>query len=171
LPYAPLFDLQAVHEIPSGLLAQLRVALRPLTSGAFDAMAIGQRCQSILRLVQILVAIDKAHLAKHPEVSLYASGVVYRKQQTQNGLHVGMDLWWSIPTALQKGEGSCEDLASWRVAEQQLFGNTAYDRSARPRIHSKEVDGLSVYHVVVAYADGQEEDPSYLLGMRPAWTL
>jgi hypothetical protein len=130
---------------------------------SFDELAPRQKCKLVLGLVRALCDIDAEYLLAHPETPpLYESGVVYRAQQTvQGSLTPGVDHWWDIPTCRAAGEGSCEDLASWRVAELRVAGYT----HVRPFIHSREArPGLTLYHVVVMHPEG-EEDPSRLLGM------
>jgi len=170
MAYAPIYALGASNEVPGQILKNLAGTLGLLDSDAFDRMTVGQRCNAIWRLVMALVGLDLFYLAQHPETpSLYESGVRYRTQQTLQGQPVNTDLWFNIPTALHYGEGSCEDLAAWRVAELRLRGSTPYERQARPYVHSREQPNqLTVYHVVVRFPDNQEEDPSALLGM-PAW--
>jgi hypothetical protein len=166
MAYDPLFELSNPQEIPPSLLRKLGEELLTVQGPYFDKMPAGARCSAILQMIRTLVEIDKWHLHYHPEYpSLYSSGVVYRTQQTVRGNLTGMDHWWNLPTVYKMGEGSCEDLAAIRVAELQMKGPTAYDRAARPKVHSKLVGGNSTYHVIVAFPDNREEDPSLLLGM------
>lgn len=139
---------------------------------SFDEQPPRTRCFLVLGLVRALVDINVAYLKAHPETpGLYESGVIYRQQQTVAGAYTGIDMWWDIPQVLSQGEGSCEDLAAWRVAELQIRGKGSLQRNARPFVHSKSaLNGDTVYHVVVKDPEGREEDPSVLLGMWPVWT-
>lgn len=140
MPYSPLFTL-----------------------GSFDELPPARKCRLVLGLVRALVEIDVEYLLQHPETPpLYQSGVVYRPQQSVQGSATpGLDHWWDVPTCRAAGEGSCEDLASWRVAELRLAG---YEH-VRPFVHSKVAPGgMTIYHIVVMTPDG-EEDPSKALGM------
>ena len=171
MAYSPVVDAELAEEIPPGLETKLRRVLSVMHAPAFDRMAPVQRCRTILELEYALVGIAMVYLTRHPKTpNLYDSGIRYRYQPAAMGIDLP-DQWWTLPTVYARGEGSCEDLAAIRVAELKLFGQTDYDRSARPVVHSKEGAGSapSVYHVVVRFRDDQEEDPSYLLGMRPAW--
>jgi hypothetical protein len=148
LAYRPLFELQSFDELPAST-----------------------QCKLVIGLVRSLVEVNRQYLLGHPAtVPLYQSGVRYREQQTAGGVYTGIDSWWDIPACLEMGEGSCEDLAAWRVAEQQFRGKSIFDRQARPFVHSKTVGDLTVYHVVVRYPGNREEDPSVILGMWPPWS-
>lgn len=140
------------------------MAYAPLFSlASFDELAPRAKCKLVLGLVRALVDINIEYLQAHPETpALYHSGVIYRPQQWVDGQQTpGLDHWWDIPSVLQHGEGSCEDLAAWRVAELRLAGHA----NVRPFVHSKDVsDSFTLYHVVVMTPHG-EEDPSKLLGM------
>jgi hypothetical protein len=144
------------------------MAYAPLFSlGSFDELAPGQKCRLVLGLVRALVDVDIEYLKAHPQTpALYHAGVSYRPQQTVQGNFTGIDHWWDIPAVRLHGEGSCEDLAAWRVAELQLAGHA----HVRPFVHSREVSpGNTLYHIVVKLPDGSEEDPSALLGMSGGW--
>ncbi len=148
------------------------MAYRPLFElASFDELAPRIRCRLVLGLVRALVDIDREYLLAHPNTpSLYQSGVVYRPQQTVAGQYTGADLWWDIPACLAQGEGSCEDLAAWRVAELQLRGRDSMQTGVRPFVHSRDdSNGNTTYHIVVKDPSGREEDPSVALGMWPPW--
>lgn len=135
------------------------------TLSSFDQLGANARCKLVLELVRALVEVDTHYLANTPGVPLlYESGVIYRPQGYRGGVYTGIDEWWDIPECLAMGEGSCEDLASWRVAELRVRGGV---KGARPFVHSREVrPGDWLYHIVVRLPNGVEEDPSALLGMR-----
>lgn len=134
--------------------------------GSFDELGTTTRCWLVLHAVYFLTAVNVRNLMAHPETPpLYTSGVRYRPQRTIGGAPTGddVDLWWDIPIVRAMGEGSCEDLAAWRIAELQARGS-GLERSAQPYVHSIEHPTGTVYHVVVRYG-GREEDPSVHLGM------
>jgi hypothetical protein len=146
---------------------------------SFESLPSGKRCRLVLQLARCLVEIDREWLSSHLDTpDLYASGVVYRTQGTVGPYVTGVDHWCDIPTCIAYREGSCEDLAAWRVSELQLrYGET----KARPFIRSIERAGMTIYHVVVIrdaanlrgpvvplfqLPSGEvAEDPSKLLGM------
>ncbi len=68
-------------------------------------------------LLQALCAIDLDYLVHHPETpTLYTSGVRYEAEP------IGREDWQDVLTTLRRGNGDCEDLASWRAAELQKQG-------------------------------------------------
>lgn len=155
--YSPLFELRT--SITPQLATHLRSQLVSVDRD-FDGWTLGRRCKAVVELVKTLVAIDLQYLARNPRTPwFYESGVRYRPQLTRNGSFIGQELWWDIPTILAHGEGSCEDLAAWRVAELIQLGTVA-----RPYVHSNQTADLTVYHVVV-HKGLVEEDPSKILGM------
>ena len=74
-------------------------------------------------LLHALTYIDVLYLRRHPETPrIYASGVVYMEEPP------GMEEWQDIPTCIRMGIADCEDLACWRGAELQVFGDdNAYE--------------------------------------------
>ena len=144
------------------------MAYRPLFEiASFESLPAASRCRLVLGLVRALVAIDLEYLARNSAPPLYKSGVRYRYQGTVQGMVTGIDHWWDVPTCLQYGEGSCEDLACWRAAELQLRG----ERGARPFVTQRPNHGTGqeIFHIIVIRGEGprqgQREDPSRLLGM------
>jgi len=126
---------------------------------SFDELPEEARAAGIARLVDQLAWIDTAWLRMHPEVPpLYESGVVY----VERGLTACGDDWRDIPEILVEGEGVCEDLSAWRIAELRIRST-----NAQPLITSMQADSLIVYHVRVLWPNGQIEDPSLILGMSP----
>ena len=82
---------------------------------------------------------------------LYASRVRYRPEPARgSGVEYFDDPW----TVLARGNGDCDDLVLWRVAEL-----LAKDEAASVVCKWR----LPRYHVAVRRADGSEEDPSRLL--------
>lgn len=90
---------------------------------------------------------------------LYQSGVFYQQEPMDR------EAWLDIPTLYKQGHGDCEDLACARAAEYQYAGIPAV-----PAIRYKQISGpqgpITLVHVLVLLPNGQEEDPSKLLGMK-----
>jgi hypothetical protein len=75
---------------------------------------------------------------------------------------VGREDWIDAVEALRIGKADCEDLACWRAAELRNLGMPArvvFSVRRRPKGR--------LFHIVVERGDGQLEDPSRALGMRP----
>lgn len=85
-------------------------------------------------------------------VKLYSAGVRYAREP------LGRERWQSAAETLRRGEGDCEDLVAWRVAELRCMGEEAHPMVYSPR------PGL--LHCVVRRSHGRVEDPSKKLGMR-----
>lgn len=133
---------------------QPRILLR-----SFQELPEEVRAAGIARLVAELAWVNQAWLRMHPEVPhLYASGVRY----VERGLNACGDDWRDIPEILTQGEGVCEDLSAWRIAELRNHGI-----DAEPLLTSMSTKSMVVYHVRVLLPDGQIEDPSLILGMSP----
>jgi hypothetical protein len=102
-----------------------------------------------------LVEMNKVWLNYYPSTpKIYDAGVRYVPED-------GTEEWATIPSVIDRGFGDCEDLASWRAAELQFQGISAF-----PDILTKRLpNGSYRAHVIVKYADGKTEDPSAKLGM------
>lgn len=111
--------------------------------------------KSILWLMEALVKCNELWILTHPDTpKLYESDVVYAPE-------FGEEHWQDIPHIISAGEGDCEDLACWRIAElRQIAGIKAH-----PKISWRELGGGLRYHALVRYPDGRTEDPSLALGM------
>jgi hypothetical protein len=83
--------------------------------------------------------------------TLYASGVRYEREDGEQ---------WRSPLAIlgSTRRADCEDLASWRVADLRVAGESG----ARVEVVRT---GPSTLHAVVRRANGEIEDPSRKLGM------
>jgi hypothetical protein len=124
---------------------------------SFDVIDSDARSRVLEQLLEALVAANIEYLKVCPSApSLYESGVVYEEEPEER------DNWQDIPETLGLGNGDCEDLACWRIAELRLRAN----EHASPLIRWREVGTRTVYHIAVRRADGVIEDPSRLLGMR-----
>lgn len=117
----------------------------------------------LLHLMEALAQLNEGHLAQMRYPLLYESGVRYRRERGEN--------WRDIPTLLELGEGDCEDLACWRIAELRHGGHYAF-----PYVAFQRRDGTYRYHALVqrfarhdpstGHFYGQHiEDPSRVLGM------
>lgn len=128
-----------------------------LEVGLFRGPEDAARSERVLRgLLVALSAANCSYLKAHPETPwLYEAGVVYQAEEP------GHEDWQTIPYVLDRGEGDCEDLACWRVAELRIRrGIRAVPRLTwRPRVNGR------LYHITVRYPDGRVEDPSRVLGM------
>lgn len=80
----------------------------------------------------------------------------------------GRDDWQDIPDTLERGNGDCEDLATWRCAELRVRLGVDADlgitKSDMPLQSGAAL--VTMYHIVVVLPDGAIEDPSRRLGMR-----
>lgn len=110
-----------------------------------------------MMLFEALIAANVAYLKAHPDTPrLYDSGVRYAEEAP------GSDDWQDIPEMLARGDGDCEDLACWRIAELRVRDG----EHAIPFLKCAERRHVMLYHVAVRRMDGSYEDPSRVLGMR-----
>jgi hypothetical protein len=124
---------------------------------SFDVIDSDARSRVLERMLEALIAANIEYLTICPSAPpLYESGVVYEEEPEER------DNWQDIPETLGVGNGDCEDLACWRIAELRFRAN----EHASPLIRWREVGTRTVYHITVRRADGTIEDPSRLLGMR-----
>jgi hypothetical protein len=113
------------------------------------------RSAILVALVEALVAANRALLRSLPVPRLFESGVRYQAEGPST------DDWQDIATTLERGNGDCEDLAAWWIAELREAGELA----AAPLIHWYPSGDRTWYHVLVRRADGTVDDPSRALGM------
>jgi hypothetical protein len=124
---------------------------------SFDVIDSDARGRVLGLLLEALVAANIEYLGICPSTpSLYESGVVYEEEPEER------ENWQDIPETLGLGNGDCEDLACWRIAELRFRAK----EHATPFIRWREVGTRTVYHIAVLRTDGTIEDPSRLLGMR-----
>ena len=109
--------------------------------------------RSVLWLMEALVQINKMYLLMNKVPMLYDTNVIYK-------IEAG-EIWKDIFNILKDGNGDCEDLACWRIAELQLAGI-----SARPYIKWRKVGGTWIYHALCWTPGNKIEDPSLALGMQ-----
>lgn len=112
--------------------------------------------RDILAALDALTVFNVAYLKRHPGApKLYNANVSYvREARGPNGHR--LEDWLPVPLVYQRGEGDCEDLASWRAAELQLQGIPAQAWPVRTKLG---------WHIVVRLPGGAFEDPSKELGM------
>jgi len=115
-------------------------------------------------LLDALTAINLDWLREYPNTpALYQSGVVYQREPP------GREDWQDIPTTIERRNGDCEDLATWRAAELQAKGVRARAIAMpRPMVVGPGRELGTLWHIVVVHPNGSIEDPSRLLGMEPA---
>lgn len=121
----------------------------------YESLSKGDRIDVMRMAVKLLVHSDRAFLRAHPHTpQLYASGVRYQKESPDS------ENYQDIPRTLELRTGDCEDLVAWRLAELQEAGEDAH------LVLREYRDGADTdFHVLLARANGEIEDPSRLLGM------
>lgn len=129
----------------------------------FDVLPEADKCRSVLLMVRALVEINRLEwrAASPPPPPLYEAGVRYACQGEQ-------DDWKDLIRVLDTGEGSCNSLVAWRVAE--LLENGV---EAGPWIQGEVIQTpegpFDQWHVICWVGDRSTfEDPSLLLGMPSA---
>ena len=122
-------------------------------------------------MLDALVRLDLLFFHAVPNAPrLYQSGVVYKREPP------GQEQWLSWPVMIERGNGDCEDLACWRVAEHAWFTKTpvSYARPATQLVPGKcypvwsrkeNYHGGYLYHIRAWLGNGTIEDPSARLGM------
>lgn len=113
----------------------------------------------------LVAALERAadcnedYLSQHPETPrLYASGVRYGRETTDNGGH-REERFLTIPWVRALGWGDCDDLTAYRLSELRWTGE---DPDAQAEAIEVSPDH---WHAVVRRGDGTIEDPSAKLGM------
>lgn len=123
----------------------------------FDEPKDRQRSQTaLLWLLESLVRINLSWLKTHPDTPL-----LYRAPVRYEFDPKFPDAWKDIPTIIEDGQGDCEDLACWRIAELIYAGI----HGVRPYLRWRKQGDHFIYHVLVYLPDGRIEDPSLALGM------
>lgn len=119
--------------------------------------------EAVLRLMlEALTAANVVYLRFHPKTpKIYQSGVRYHEELAECRTCPIPEDWKSIPYILHDGEGDCEDLACWRVAELLMAGE-----QAQPTFTHRLIGNRLMYHILVKRQNGTIEDPSAKLGMR-----
>lgn len=82
---------------------------------AFESVPDDAKFRIMNSLLEALIEANCEFLKLHPQTPmLYESGVYYQAEPD------GRDEWQDIPDTLARGNGDCEDLACWRVAEARM---------------------------------------------------
>lgn len=125
---------------------------------ALSARAIGH-------LINALFQIDLDQWRSMDLPDLYSAGITYTNLAPPCAELPG-DLWLDAVTLLKVKKGDCKDLACY-LAAQRVVKEGKKCRPAMQRRFLPGTDEFALYHIVVLYADGQIEDPSIKLGMKP----
>lgn len=129
---------------------------------SFEVIPDGYKFGILQKLLEALTIANVAYLLKFPRTPLlYESGVRYLSEPP------GRDEWQDIPDTLARGNGDCEDLACWWVAERRVRFNDPY---ATRRITVAQLPDDNGRKVTTFHISGYSpiigrEDPSRLLGM------
>jgi len=134
----------------------LRARERDKTDGRWFAVQVPET--QLDGALGVLQAISELQLARTslagPVPYLYEAGIRYEREP------LGREWWQTALDNFAQREGDCEDLASHRAAELNVFdGEPARTIAVRT--------GARSFHAVVQRADGSIEDPSLVLGMQP----
>jgi hypothetical protein len=130
---------------------------------SFEVLPNEEKKLVLDKLLEALTLANVFFLARYPHTpNLYESGVRYEQEPD------GRDDWQDIPDTLQRRNGDCEDLASWRMAELRARWR---DRGSRFHITVEDIPNragqlVTTYHIAIRLPDGRIEDPSRILGMR-----
>lgn len=128
---------------------------------AFNWISDPAKFRVMEMLLEALAEANAEFLREQPHTPwLYESEVVYMAEPD------GRDEWQDIPDTLERGNGDCEDLAAWRVAELRVRKGekVAFVISVQEQ-RTKRGEPVTMYHIQLKRADGRVEDPSKLLGM------
>lgn len=117
-------------------------------------MTIGSSPAQVRAAVLGLAAVSLVQMRERSLPPLYGGTIRYVREP------VGRERWQTADETAARGEGDCEDLAAYRVAELRHRGidATILIRVVRPEL----------WHVLVQWPDGRTEDPSAKLGMKGA---
>jgi hypothetical protein len=135
----------------------LRLELNARESGDWITAVVPNDQPSLNAALGVLQSVSALQLAraKHAGVRmpyLYESGVRYVREPR------GREWWQTVADNLYMLEGDCEDLATHRAAELNVYtGEPARAETIRT--------GPRTFHAIVVRANGQIEDPSAKLGM------
>jgi len=117
----------------------------------------------LLVLLETSVTLNRLWINAHPHTpEIYSSGVRYLEDHKRVWPpSAATEDFCTIPEIISARVGDCDDLAPWRVADLR----ERYGIKCRPWIRWRDYQGITVYHVLVQYADDRIEDPSKVLGM------
>jgi hypothetical protein len=130
---------------------------------SFETISDEAKFRVMNGLLEALTESNVEYLRARPRTPwLYKSGIYYLAEPD------GRDDWQDIPDTLERGNGDCEDLATWRCAEwrvrQGVDAQLGITKSDMPLQSGAAL--VTMYHIVVVLPDGTIEDPSRRLGMR-----
>jgi hypothetical protein len=152
-------------------------------AGLFSSERDRKRSEMVLRiLLNALVEVNLDYLDQYPNTPrIYSAGVRYQAEQ-------GTEEWKAIPDCIRDGEADCEDLASWKTAEDirdiirrhtnapllLSYAQMKAQGAQFPRPHLKwkklthPITGkpFYLYHVQEIWPSGLIDDPSRVLGMK-----
>lgn len=130
--------------------------------------------------LETLIMANRNWLARHRVPSLYASGVRYQREPRE-WLSEHFD---AVPIVLSRRWGDCDDLVGWRIAEIRNHLDPSLSTINLTREDSRFPSNFPtvkvafkrhiatnkfLYHVQVRNNPSRTvEDPSLILGMRPA---
>lgn len=112
--------------------------------------------QAIESAVETLARADYAYLKKHPKTQALARAPIHYQRELKLE---GAERWQTIPEILATGQGDCEDLSAWRIAELRIRGI-----KAKPYVTGKN----GKWHIQVKAKFGKKVvifDPSKEMGM------
>lgn len=112
----------------------------------------------IREALEAVITANRLYLRLHDVPALYESGVRYEEEPAGQPY----EDFAAIPVVISRGEGDCDDLVCWRIAELRNAGENA---KVRLKWAYDPLRGARMYHVLVRRANGQVEDPSKRLGM------
>lgn len=145
------------------VVAPSRRKIARVTLGLGGGLFLGQTEKALSnkalnRMLACLQGIDEDFLRAYPDTPrIMDSGVLYREEPP------GQEDWQDIPSCLRMGTCDCEDLACWLAAERTVRDGILSKAEYR---EFKGDDDRTLYHIIVARADGVVEDPSRIFGMR-----
>lgn len=116
-------------------------------------IAVGTSPAQIRAAVLGLAAISLAQMREKRLPPLYGGTIRYVREP------MSRERWQSADETASRGQGDCEDLAAYRVAELHAQGERAATIAVR-------VISPQLMHIVVRRANGMIEDPSAQLGMK-----
>jgi hypothetical protein len=122
---------------------------------SFETTPPADKMTVICKMLDVLHAANGEWLAAgNTAPPLYNSGLYYQEEK------LGKDEWQDIPCTLARGNGDCEDLASYRVSELRHGGE-----AANHTVEHRRSTEVILYHIRVRRQNGDVEDPSCRLGM------
>lgn len=114
-------------------------------------MTLGSSPAQVRAAVLGLAGISLVQMTERNLPPLYGGSIRYVREP------IGRERWQTAEETAARGQGDCEDLAAYRVAELRKQG---VDATILIRVVRHEL-----WHVLVQWPDGRTEDPSAKLGM------